>query len=64
MKVLSNEPSAFNMWIIDGRFFPPHNEYKQAMVGTRYFFLSPLPLVHYLEIVLPLWAGPLFSKIC
>jgi hypothetical protein len=31
-------------------------------VGTRYFFLSPLPLVCYLEIVLPLHAGPLFSK--
>jgi hypothetical protein len=35
-----------------------------AKVGTRYFFLSPLPLVRYLEIVLPLRAGPLFSKIC
>jgi hypothetical protein len=33
-------------------------------VGTRYFFLNPLPLVRYLEIVLPLCAGPLFSKIC
>ncbi len=33
-------------------------------VGTRYVFLSPLPLVRYLEIVLPLRAGPLFSKIC
>jgi hypothetical protein len=33
-----------------------------AKVGTRYFFLSPLPLVRYLEIVLPLRAGPLFSK--
>ncbi len=33
-------------------------------VGTRYFFLSPLPLVRYLEIVLPLRAGPLFSQIC
>jgi hypothetical protein len=33
-------------------------------VGTRYFFLSPLPLVRYLEIVLPLRTGPLFSKIC
>jgi hypothetical protein len=32
-------------------------------VGTRYFFLSPLPLVRYLEIVLPLRTGPLFSKI-
>ncbi len=32
--------------------------------GTHNFFLSPLPLVHYLEIVLPLRAGPLFSKIC
>jgi hypothetical protein len=32
-------------------------------VGTRYFFLSPLPLVRYLEMVLPLRAGPLFSKI-
>jgi hypothetical protein len=32
----------------------------QAKVGTRYFFLSPLPLVCYLEIVLPLRAGPLF----
>ena len=29
-------------------------------MGTRYFFLSPLPLVRYLEIVLPLRAGPLF----
>jgi hypothetical protein len=35
----------------------------QTKVGTRYFFLSPLPLVRYLEIVLPLRAGPLFSKI-
>ncbi len=35
-----------------------------SKVGTRYFFLSPLPLVRYLEIVLPLRAGPLFSKIC
>jgi hypothetical protein len=33
-----------------------------AKVGTRYFFLSPLPLVRYLEIVLPLRAGPLLSK--
>jgi hypothetical protein len=33
-------------------------------VGTRYFFLSPLPLVRYLEIVLPLRAGLVFSKIC
>jgi hypothetical protein len=32
-------------------------------VGTRYFFISPLPLVRYLEIGLPLRAGPLFSKI-
>jgi hypothetical protein len=31
-----------------------------SKVGTRYFFLSPLPLVRYLEIVLPLRAGPLF----
>ncbi len=31
-----------------------------AEVGTRYFFLSPLPLVRYLEIELPLRAGPLF----
>ncbi len=36
----------------------------QPKVGTRYFFLSPLLLVRYLEIVLPLRAGPLFSKIC
>ncbi len=35
-----------------------------SKVGTRYFFLRPLPLVHYLEIVLPLRAGLLFSKIC
>jgi hypothetical protein len=35
----------------------------QSKVGTRYFFLSPLPLVRYLEIVLPLRAGPLLSKI-
>jgi hypothetical protein len=35
-----------------------------SKVGTRYFFLSPLPLVRYLEIVLPLRAGLLFSKIC
>jgi hypothetical protein len=35
-----------------------------SKVGTRYFFLSPLPLVRYLEIVLPLRAGPRFSKIC
>ncbi len=27
-------------------------------VGTRYFFRSPLTLVRYLEIVLPLRAGP------
>jgi hypothetical protein len=33
-------------------------------VGTRYFFLSPLPLVRYLEIMLPLCASPQFSKIC
>ncbi len=38
-------------------------QYMVAKVGTRYFFLSPLPLVRYLEIVLPLRAGPLFSKI-
>ncbi len=36
---------------------------QHPKVGTRYFFLSPLPLVRYLEIVLPLRAGPLFSKI-
>ncbi len=36
----------------------------QSKVGTRYFFLSPLPLVRYLEIVLPLRAGPLFTKLC
>jgi hypothetical protein len=36
----------------------------QAKVGTRYFFLRPLPFVRYLEIVLPLRAGPLFSKMC
>jgi hypothetical protein len=29
-------------------------------VVTRYSFLSPLPLVRYLEIVLPLRGGPLF----
>ncbi len=34
----------------------------EAKVGTRYFFLSPLPLVRYFEIVLPLRTGPLFSK--
>ncbi len=28
-----------------------------SKVATRYFFLSPLPLVRYLEIVLPLCAG-------
>jgi hypothetical protein len=28
-----------------------------AEVGTRYYFRSPLPLVRYLEIVLPLSAG-------
>jgi hypothetical protein len=28
-----------------------------AEVGTRYFFRSPLPLVRYLKIVLPLQAG-------
>ncbi len=33
-----------------------------SKVGTRYFFLSPFPLFRYLEIVLPLRAGPLFSK--
>ncbi len=32
--------------------------------GHPLFFPSPLPLVRYLEIVLPLRAGPLFSKIC
>jgi sodium-dependent phosphate cotransporter len=37
---------------------------RTPKVGTRYFFLSPLPLVRYLEIVLPLRAGPLFSKNC
>ncbi len=31
--------------------------------GTRYFFLSPLPLVHYSKIVLLLRAGPQLSKI-
>ncbi len=31
---------------------------QTAEVGTRYFFRSPLPLVRYLEIVLPLRAGP------
>ncbi len=33
-------------------------------VGTRCFFRSPLPLVRYLEIELPLRAGPLFLKVC
>jgi hypothetical protein len=33
-------------------------------VGTRFFFLSPLPLVRYLEMVLPLRAGLLFKKNC
>jgi hypothetical protein len=37
---------------------------KLAKVGTCYFVLSPLPLVRYLEIVLPLRAGPLFKKNC
>jgi hypothetical protein len=37
---------------------------QKSKLGTHYFFLSPLPLVRYLEIVLPLRAGPLFSKIC
>ncbi len=37
---------------------------NSAKVGTRFFFLSPLPLVRYLEIVLPLRTGLLFSKIC
>jgi hypothetical protein len=32
-------------------------------VGNRYFFRSPLPLVRYLEMVLPLRAGPQLSKI-
>jgi hypothetical protein len=32
-------------------------------VGNRYFFCSPLPLVCYLEIVLPLRAGRQLSKI-
>jgi hypothetical protein len=32
-------------------------------VGTSYFFGSPIPLVRYLEIVLPLRAGPQLSKI-
>jgi hypothetical protein len=31
--------------------------------GHPLIFLGPLPLVRYLEIVLPLCAGPLFSKI-
>ncbi len=35
-----------------------------AKVGTRYFFLSLLPLFRYLEIVLALHAGPLFKKNC
>ncbi len=40
--------------------------YRQwtSKVGTRSFFLSPLPPVRYLEIVHPLRAGQLFSKIC
>ncbi len=38
--------------------------YIYTKVGTRYFFLSPLPLVRFLEIVVPLRAGPLFSKLC
>ncbi len=36
---------------------------QTAEVGTRYFFRSPLPLVRYLEIVLPLRAGPQLLKI-
>jgi hypothetical protein len=36
---------------------------QEAEVGTRYFFRSPLPQVHYLEIVLLLCAGPQLSKI-
>jgi hypothetical protein len=48
--------SYFKFWCISYQTF-------SAEVGTRYFFLSPLPLVRYLEIVLPLRAGPLFSKI-
>jgi hypothetical protein len=31
-------------------------------MGTRYFFLSPLPLVRYLEIVLPLALVRYFQK--
>jgi hypothetical protein len=42
-------PAAFQ-----GRGISPENALK---LGTRYFFRSPLPLV-YLEIVLPLRAGP------
>ncbi len=42
----------------------PETAVFNTKVGTCYFFLSPLPLVRYLEIVLPLRAGPLFSKIC
>jgi hypothetical protein len=32
-------------------------------VGTCYFFRSLFPLIRYLEIVLPLRAGPQLSKI-
>jgi hypothetical protein len=39
-------------------------EVVRALFLLVTFFLSPLPLVRYLEIVLPLRAGPLFSKIC
>ncbi len=39
-------------------------EVVRALFLLATFFLSPLPLVRYLEIVLPLRAGPLFSKMC
>jgi hypothetical protein len=39
------------------------NQFCVPEVGTRYFFRSLLSLVRYLEIVLPLHAGPQLSKI-
>jgi hypothetical protein len=43
------------------RYF--HHRELYVEVGTRYIFRSPLPLVRYSEIVLPLRGGPLLSKI-
>jgi hypothetical protein len=49
-----------------GLFFSSCIQFNTAtsmIMGTCYFFRSQLPLVHYLETVLPLPAGPQLSKI-